>query len=99
MAQITITLLSGDPDADPQEFQVGVVGEDNTKTTHRVTVSQEQYQKLTGGLRSTEELVKASFEFLLEREATREILQNFDLSQIQKYFPEYEAVISSQLAK
>ena len=98
MPQINISLLSGDPDADPQEFQVDVVGEDNTKTTHRVTVSQEQYQRLTGGLRSTEELVKASFEFLLEREAIREILQNFDLSQIQKYFPEYEAVISSQLA-
>lgn len=99
MAQINISLLSGDPDADPQEFQVDVASEDNTKTTHRVTVSQEQYQRLTGGLRSTEELVKASFEFLLEREAKEQILKSFEISQIKQYFPEYEVVISAQLAK
>jgi hypothetical protein len=99
MAQINVTLLSGDPAADPQEFQVEVAGEDNTKSTHHVTVSQENYQRLTGGLKSEEELVRASFEFLLEREKKEQILQNFDLSQIKQYFPEYEAVIAAQLAK
>ena len=97
--EINITLLSGDTDADPQEFQVEVTGDDNTKTTHKITVSAEQHQRLTGGLRSAEELVKASFEFLLERESKEQILKSFDLSQIKTYFPEYDAVISSQLAK
>ena len=99
MTQVNVYSLSGDPQVDPQKFQVEVADEDNTKTTHNVTLSQELYQRLTGGLRSSEELVKASFEFLLERETKGEILQTFDLSEIQKYFPEYEAVISSQLAK
>ena len=99
MTQVNVYALSGDPQSDPQKFQVEVADEDNTKTTHQVTLPQELYQRLTGGLRSGEELVRASFEFLLEREAKGEILQTFDLSQIQKYFPEYEAVIASQLAK
>ncbi|MDP2721096.1 MAG: hypothetical protein Q8O75_04105 [bacterium] len=99
MAQINVYSLSGDPQAAPQKFQVEVADEDDTKTTHNVTLSPELYQRLTGGLRSGEELVRASFEFLLERESKSEILQSFDLSQIQKYFPEYEAVISSQLAR
>ena len=97
--EINITLLSGDTSTDPQQFQVEVISDDNTKTAHRVTVSQEQYQRLTGGLSSAEELVKVSFEFLLEREANEQILKSFDLSQIKTYFPEYDAVISAQLAK
>ena len=96
--EINITLLSGDTRADPQEFQVEVVSDNNTKTTHRVTVSQEQYQRLTGGLSSGEELVKVSFEFLLERESNEQILKSFDLSLIKTYFPEYDAVISTQLS-
>ena len=97
--EINITLLSGNADADPQEFQVEVSGDDNTKTTHRVTVFHAQHQRLTGGLRSAEEMVKASFEFLLERESKEQILKSFDLSQIKTYFPEYDTVISAQLAK
>ena len=96
---INITLLSGDTDADHQEFQVEVSGDDTTKTTHRVTVPHVQHQRLTGGLKSAEELVKASFEFLLERESKEQILKEFDISQIKKYFPEYETVIAAQLAK
>ena len=74
--EINITLLSGDTDADPQEFQVEVSGDDTTKTTHRVTVSNVQHQRLTGGLRSAEELVKASFEFLLERELVKDAINS-----------------------
>ncbi|HEX7456678.1 MAG TPA: hypothetical protein VF303_04410 [Candidatus Nanoarchaeia archaeon] len=99
MAQVNVYLHSGDPQANPIELRVDVIGEDNTKTSHLVTVSQELYQRLTGGIKSAEELVKASFEFLLEREPKESILQSFDLSQIQKYFPEYETIISSQFFK
>ena len=38
---------------------------------------------------SKKELVKFSFEFLLEREPNTAILSSFDLIQISKYFPEY----------
>ena len=99
MAKININNFSADPNADPQEFQVIIEGADKSKTAHDIQVSKETYQRLTGGIKGTEELVRASFEFLLEREAKESILKSFDLSEIQTYFPEYETVISAQLAK
>ena len=38
-----------------------------------------------------EDLVARSFEFLLEREPQSAILTTFDLSVIQRYFPDYDA--------
>jgi hypothetical protein len=37
-----------------------------------------------------EDLVRRSFEFLLEREPPQSILRRFDLAVIQRYFPEYD---------
>jgi len=39
---------------------------------------------------AVEDLVKRSFEFLLEREPPGSILKSFDLAVIQRYFPEYD---------
>ena len=99
MTQIKVSRLSSDSNTDPQEFDVTLTIYNGTKTTHKVLVRQETHQRLTGGLKSPEELVRASFEFLLERESKESILKSFDLGEIQKYFPEYEMIISSQLAK
>jgi hypothetical protein len=41
-----------------------------------------------------EELVRRSFEFLLQRECKESILREFELSVIQRYFPEYDEAIS-----
>lgn len=78
---------------DNDMFQVVVEGV--TKTTHRVTVSNDYHQKLTAGRMTKEELVKRSFDFLLERESNTSILRTFDLPVISHYFPEYERVIGS----
>lgn len=59
-------------------------------TVHEVTVTSNDYQSLTGGHASLEELLTASFEFLLERESNTSILRTFDLPVIGRYFPEYE---------
>ena len=40
-----------------------------------------------------EDLVRRSFEFLLDREPPRSILRRFALSDIERYFPEYPRVI------
>jgi hypothetical protein len=40
-----------------------------------------------------EDLVRRSFEFLLEREPPESILRRFDLAVIQRYFPEYDRLI------
>jgi len=37
-----------------------------------------------------EDLVRRSFEFLLEREPAGSILREFDLAVIQRYFPEFD---------
>lgn len=66
-------------------------------TTHTVGVDQEYYDKLTGGSIPVEALVKKSFEFLLERESNTSILRQFDLSVINRYFPEYEAVMKKMM--
>lgn len=73
---------------DTENFEVTV--REATTTTHMVTVSQEYYQKLTGGKISPETLIEKSFEFLLERESNTMILSRFDLAVIGDYFPEYE---------
>jgi hypothetical protein len=43
------------------------------------------------------ELVRASFEFLLEREPATSILREFSLDVISRYFPDYPAEISARL--
>ena len=60
---------------------------DRTTTTHRVRVSRAERERYGGG--DVADLVKRSFEFLLAREANTSILREFDLSTIERYFPEY----------
>ena len=45
----------------------------------------------------TEQLVRRSFDFLLEREPNTSILRQFELPVIARYFPEYERVIRGML--
>ena len=78
---------------DAKTFQVTVDG--RSKTTHTVTVRPEYAKKL--GAADLEALVEKSFEFLLEREPNTSILSQFDLSLIQRYFPEYERTIVARL--
>jgi hypothetical protein len=65
-------------------------------TQHRVRVTAADLDRLSEG-RSAEELLHASFEFLLEREPNTSILPSFDLPVIGHYFPEYEQQIQARL--
>jgi len=56
-------------------------------TTHRVRVSRAERERYGGD--DVGDLVKRSFEFLLMREPNTSILREFDLSMIERYFPEY----------
>ena len=67
-----------------------IVDEGNSKTEHNVELDNEYYQKLTSGKITEGELIKKSFQFLLERESKESILSRFDLRVIKRYFPEYE---------
>ena len=78
------------------EFRV-VVREGGGETSHVVSLDDHYYRKLTGGKVAAEELVRKSFEFLLERESKESILKQFSLPVIGRYFPEYEREIREQL--
>ena len=62
---------------------------------HSVTVSQDDLKRWGRGTakEDVEDLVQRSFDFLLERESASSILRTFDLSVIERYFPEYNRVI------
>jgi hypothetical protein len=78
------------------EFLV-TVSDGRGQTSHRVSLAADYYQKLTGGKVAAEELLRKSFEFLLERESKESILREFDLKVIARYFPEYEPEIVKAL--
>lgn len=82
---------------DGWEFHVTVV-EGRRQTSHRVTMSQGTYERLTGGVVSPEACVKTSFEFLLEREPKESILRQFDITKISYYFPDFEPKLQQRLS-
>jgi len=77
------------------EFMV-TIEEGGGKTEHTVTLDDDYYRDLTQGSMTKEELIKRSFEFLLERESKESILSRFSLKVIKRYFPEFEREISTR---
>ncbi len=77
------------------EFRVTVT-EGRSHSSHVVRVSPEEQQRF-GGESTPEELVEQSIRFLLDRESKEAILQTFDLSVIERYFPEFGEEIGKQL--
>ena len=72
------------------------VGEDAGATEHEVSVERGTLADLAPESR-VEDLVAASFAFLLEREPRESILRQFDLPVIGRYFPEYAVEIRRRL--
>jgi hypothetical protein len=66
-------------------------------TVHHVTVEPAVHERLTGGRIPPEELVRRSFEFLLQREPKESILERFALPVIGRYFPDWEREMQRQL--
>jgi len=79
-------------------FEVRLI-EAASQTSHRVTVKQDDYSRLTQGGITAEELVRRSFEFLLDREPKESILAEFDLSVIRRYFPDFDREITRRLSQ
>jgi hypothetical protein len=63
---------------------------DRELSTHRVGVRAVDLDRLDPGAQDPTALVTSSFGFLLERESAGSILRSFDLTDIARYFPEYE---------
>ena len=92
MSDISITAL------EEGAFGVEVV-EGQRSTHHRVTVPPSFLEDLgLQGVAPTD-VVRASFEFLLEREPPTSILNEFSLDVIDRYFPEYPQELPRRLAR
>jgi hypothetical protein len=74
-----------------------VVVHDRRETQHRVRVTRTDLARFDPSAADPVALVRASFDFLLEREPNESILPAFDLSAIGRYFPEYEKEIGQRL--
>lgn len=71
------------------------IDEGRSSTTHTVTVWPSDVERYAPGA-SPEELLEASFEFLLEREPKESILRTFELPTIERYFRDYPAVMAQR---
>ncbi|MEM9622784.1 MAG: hypothetical protein AAF993_14115 [Pseudomonadota bacterium] len=80
---------------DANLYQVVVEGEQ--ETVHKVHMSQEYYRALCRATVTHEFVLVQAFRFLLEREPNTAILAEFDLPDINRYFPEFEAEIRQRL--
>jgi hypothetical protein len=69
-------------------FEV-TVREANSSTRHRVTMSESDYKRLSGERVSEELCLEAAFRFLLDREPKEQILKQFNVTVIARYFPEF----------
>lgn len=71
------------------------VDQGGDRTTHTVTVKKADAERWAGGAEpgDIQDLVRRSFDFLLEREPAGSILRTFDLATIRRYFPEYDRLI------
>ncbi|HZA43348.1 MAG TPA: hypothetical protein VE504_06300 [Nitrososphaeraceae archaeon] len=99
MARISVVTLPPLDDI-TWKYEVEVTESDGSgsQTTHQVTMDKGYYMDLTErGRTIPEEFVRKSFEFILDRESKDSILRQFDISQINDFFPEYEKEIKKVL--
>ena len=63
---------------------------DTSTTTHTVTVTDQSLNDLTDNNVTKTQLLKFSFNFLLDREPNTSILSSFDINVISRYFSDYK---------
>ncbi len=73
------------------------VEDDGDIHDYDVTLSWADYDLWSRGQVAPEKVVRAAFEFLLDREPPTAILQKFDCAVIRRYFPEVDKEIGSFL--
>lgn len=93
MAEVDVRQLDA---GETSTFEVTV--RDDGESKHVVTLNESDAFRLAGGYRSKEEFVRECFAFLLERESKESILARFDVTEISRYFPEFETEIVRRAA-
>lgn len=70
-----------------------------SSTSHCVTVPADLLERWNVDAADEEAVVRESFAFLLEREPASSIMDEFSLSVISQYFPEYEQELPGRLRR
>lgn len=95
MATITIQLETKHENS--WTYQVKLT-DNSSEHEYNVTLSQPDYQMWSPNQGPPSAVVKAAFEFLLEREPATSILAKFDCAIIRRYFPEVDRELPKKLA-
>lgn len=77
-------------------FSVEVTDENGSNSQHRVSMDRDFITRIGAHYRP-EKIVEKSFEFLLSHEPKESILQEFDITVIPHYFPDYIANLEKLL--
>ena len=72
-------------------FKVSVISEEETE--HFVTIDQDFLNRFIEYKAAPKNIIKHSFEFLLDREPNTSILKEFNIKVIGSYFPEYPKAV------
>lgn len=97
MSDIDVTCAGGDG-----TWTCGVrVADRGSATDHEVLVTEIDLPPSMEepGLDDIERLVQETFAFLLEREPKESILRRFELGVVERYFPDYPAIIDRRLRR
>jgi hypothetical protein len=92
MTEIEVRTI--DPGEEIWSFEVVVRGD--AQSQHQVTMRRLDFERLTGEatkvgqMAGPEAFIEATFRFLLARERQGSIRKSFDITDISRYFPEYE---------
>jgi hypothetical protein len=89
----TIEVDRSDVEQFLSRFRVAVVDDDGSRSRHEVTLSGSDFERLGSRYPTPEAFIESCFAFLLARELKEQILPSFDVSQIGRYFPEFERTI------
>lgn len=92
MSDQTIKIAKQDQNEDNYKFNVMIIKKDS-RTNHTVTLSKSKFQDISLDEENPEDLVKKSFQFLLDKEPKESILSEFRLKQINDYLPDFERKI------
>lgn len=79
------------------EYRISIIPDEGSHTTHLVTLDEQYWQELTSGKMSGQDLIEATFEYLLNIEENEAIMPRFDLRDIAEYYPEFENNIRQSL--
>ncbi len=98
MVRINVIPLAGAPN---YRFEVTVNEGSGDRSKHTVIMKQADFSRLAASrpdaFVSPEHVVETSFRFLLERESKESILPKFNLMVIERYFPDFQRVVSGML--